>query len=147
MRHFAVELEELNQALLSMGALVESSIHCSVQALVNRDERMAFAEAAHVLRFADAEGNVDTPIKPEQLLQVRRADDNERNLWTDFNVVQENVIRGGLKGRVPATGGGTRRMSTRGINGIDQDVRLNKALWVLGQRMAALKGVEVKTAA
>jgi hypothetical protein len=114
---------------------------------LNRDERMAFAEAAHVLRFADAEGNVDTPIKPEQLLQVRRADDNERNLWTDFNVVQENVIRGGLKGRVPATGGGTRRMSTRGINGIDQDVRLNKALWVLGQRMAALKGVEVKTAA
>ena len=41
MRHFAVELEELNQALLEMGALVESSIHCSVQALVDRDERMA----------------------------------------------------------------------------------------------------------
>ena len=41
MRHFAVELEELNQALLEMGARVESSIHCSVQALVDRDERMA----------------------------------------------------------------------------------------------------------
>ena len=41
MRHFAVELDELNQALLEMGALVESSIHCSVQALVERDERMA----------------------------------------------------------------------------------------------------------
>jgi phosphate transport system protein len=40
-RHFAVELEELNQALLEMGARVESSIHCSVQALVERDERMA----------------------------------------------------------------------------------------------------------
>jgi len=34
LRHFAVELEELNQALLEMGARVESSIHCSVQALV-----------------------------------------------------------------------------------------------------------------
>jgi phosphate transport system protein len=40
-RHFAVELEELNQVLLEMGARVESSIHCSVQALVDRDERMA----------------------------------------------------------------------------------------------------------
>jgi len=40
-RHFAVELEELNQALLEMGARVESSIHCSVQALVERDHRMA----------------------------------------------------------------------------------------------------------
>jgi len=41
LRRFAVELEELNQALLEMGALVESSIHCSVQAFVNRDERLA----------------------------------------------------------------------------------------------------------
>jgi phosphate transport system protein len=41
LRHFAVELEELKRALLEMGALVEASIHCSVQALVNRDEDMA----------------------------------------------------------------------------------------------------------
>lgn len=41
MRHFAQELEELNQALLEMGAMVESSIHTSVQALVEHDERMA----------------------------------------------------------------------------------------------------------
>jgi phosphate transport system protein len=40
-RHFAVELDELNQALLEMGALVESSIHCAVQALVKHDDRMA----------------------------------------------------------------------------------------------------------
>jgi phosphate transport system protein len=40
-RHFAVELEELNQALLEMGAMVESSIHTSVQALVEHDDRMA----------------------------------------------------------------------------------------------------------
>ncbi len=41
MRHFAEELEELNQALLEMGGLVESSIHTSVQALVEHDDRMA----------------------------------------------------------------------------------------------------------
>ena len=41
MRHFAVELEDLYRALLEMGALVESSIHTSVQALVEHDERMA----------------------------------------------------------------------------------------------------------
>ena len=41
MRRFAVELEELKRALLEMGALVEASIHCSVQALVHRDEDMA----------------------------------------------------------------------------------------------------------
>ena len=52
MRHFAIELEELNQALLEMGALVESSIHCSVQALVERDERMA-------TRVIDDEGRIN----------------------------------------------------------------------------------------
>ena len=41
MRHFAEELEELNQALLEMGGLVESSIHTSVQALVLNDDRLA----------------------------------------------------------------------------------------------------------
>lgn len=41
MRHFAEELEELKQALLEMGALVESSIHTSVQALTEHDDRLA----------------------------------------------------------------------------------------------------------
>ncbi|MEO5926684.1 MAG: phosphate signaling complex protein PhoU [Bryobacteraceae bacterium] len=41
MRHFAEELEQLNQALLEMGGLVESSIHTSVQALVLGDDRLA----------------------------------------------------------------------------------------------------------
>jgi phosphate transport system protein len=39
--HYAVELKELNQALLEMAARVESSIHCSVQALLERDEYLA----------------------------------------------------------------------------------------------------------
>lgn len=41
MRHFAEELEELKQALLEMGALVESSIHTSVQAFIQHDDRLA----------------------------------------------------------------------------------------------------------
>ena len=41
MRHFAEELEELNQALLEMSALVESSIHTAVQSLVEHDDRLA----------------------------------------------------------------------------------------------------------
>lgn len=111
---------------------------------LDSDERNAFAEAAHIVRFADAEGNVETPIRPAQLLYPRRVDDNARNLWTTFNVVQENVIRGGLTamGRNHETNR-PRRTTTRQINGIDQDVKLNKALWVLAEKMAALKGVAV----
>ena len=41
MRHFTVELEELNQKLLEMGGLVESAIHRSVRALVDQDRDLA----------------------------------------------------------------------------------------------------------
>ncbi len=103
-------------------------------------ERQALAEAAHVLRFADAEGEITTPIQPDQLLTPRRYDDaNKRDLWHTFNIVQENVIRGGLRGVGHDANNRRRRVTTRAVNGIDQDVKLNKALWVLAERMAALK--------
>ncbi len=43
MRHFSIELEELNELLLRMGSLVESSIRRSVQSLVDRDKELAKA--------------------------------------------------------------------------------------------------------
>jgi hypothetical protein len=110
---------------------------------MDRDERAAFAEAAHILRFGDAEGTVTTPIKPDALLVPRRFDDNGRDLWTTFNVIQENAIRGGISARGRNAAGQVRRTTTRAVNGIDQDVKLNKALWVLAERMAALKGAPV----
>ena len=41
MRHFTVELEELNHKLLEMGGLVESAIHRSVRSLVEQDREIA----------------------------------------------------------------------------------------------------------
>jgi phosphate transport system protein len=40
-RHFSVELEELNQKLLQMAGLVESAIHRSVRALLEQDRELA----------------------------------------------------------------------------------------------------------
>lgn len=102
-------------------------------------ERAALAEAAHVLRFADSEGNVEAPIKPEQMLEARRFDDRKNDLWTTFNTIQENTIRGGLHAWGRDANNRPRRVTTRAVNGIDQDVKLNKALWVLAERMAQLK--------
>ena len=41
MRHFTVELEELNQKLLEMGGFVETAIRRSVQALVEQNQEIA----------------------------------------------------------------------------------------------------------
>lgn len=101
-------------------------------------EQTAFAEAAHTVRFADSEGKVTTPITAQQLLRPRRADDNGGDLWKTFNRVQENVIKGGLHG-VSRENGQRRAVTTRQVKGIDQDVKLNRALWQLAERMAELK--------
>jgi hypothetical protein len=110
---------------------------------LDHGERMAFAEAAHIARFADAEGEVTTPIKPAALLQPRRVEDRATDLWMTMNVAQENIIRGGLSGWGRDANNRPRRVRTRAVNGIDQDVKLNKALWVLTERMAALKGMKM----
>jgi hypothetical protein len=103
-------------------------------------EQKAFAKAAHTVRFADAEGKVTTPITAEQLLRPRRSEDTGSDLWKTFNRVQENVIKGGLHGIMrDGNGRRLRAVSTRQVKGIDQDVKLNRAMWALAERMAELK--------
>jgi hypothetical protein len=114
------------------------------QIKLDREESLALATSARMIRFGDADGNIDTPITAEQLLTARRSEDSQRdNLWTNFNVLQENVIRGGLHGVRVDANMRRRRMSTRGVNGIDQDVKLNRALWTLADSMAKIKGVNI----
>jgi Domain of unknown function (DUF932) len=111
-------------------------------------EQNAFADAAHSLRFADADGKIETPITASQLLTPRRSEDRDLSgtwsrpapdLYRTMNVVQENAIKGGLSARRPGDRN-ARMVTTREVRGIDQDVRLNRALWQLAERMEQLKG-------
>ncbi len=100
-------------------------------------EQMAFANAALALRFGErAEGQPPAPVTAEQLIEARRPEDLGRSLWTTFQRVQENVIRGGQPGR-SARG---RRLQTRPVGSIDRGVSLNRALWMLAEEMRKLKG-------
>ena len=100
------------------------------QVQLGRDAKMALAEAAHLIRFGD---NKDNGIKPEQMLTpLRRADQGE-DLWKLYNVAQEHVIRGGDRGVRRTEDNRMRRVRTRPINNITQDVKLNQALWLVGE--------------
>jgi hypothetical protein len=74
-------------------------------------------------------------VEAERLLRPRRHADNKADLWTAFNRVQENIIKGGVSGR-STTG---RRLSTRAIGGVTENVKLNRALWTLADGRAELK--------
>jgi len=96
-------------------------------------ESEVFARAALALKYDDP--NKPAPITETQVLAPHRYDDNGRDLWSTFNRVQENLLRGGLRGR-SANG---RRLTTRPVQGIDQDLRLNRALWLLADGLRQLK--------
>ncbi|HAE78628.1 MAG TPA: DUF945 domain-containing protein [Morganella sp. (in: Bacteria)] len=89
--------------------------------------QQALAHAAITYRFGDDH----QPVTEEQVLQPRRWEDKKDDLWTVYQRLQENLIKGGLPGRT-AKG---KRSHTRAVTGIDGDIRLNKALWVMTEKM------------
>ena len=96
-------------------------------------EAEVFARSALVLKY-DEPGKA-LPITESQILRPRRFDDAHADLWSTFNRVQENLVKGGLTGS-SANG---RRQRTRPVQGIDQNVRLNRALWLLAEGLRKLK--------
>lgn len=96
--------------------------------------RLAFADAAADLRWDEEE----RPVTPAQLLTPHRREDDRADLWKTFNVVQENLLRGGLKGQSPKSG---KRGKTRAVNSVGESVRTNKALWRLAATMGQILGV------
>jgi len=100
------------------------------------DEQRAFATAALALRYGErSEGEPPAPITADQLIEARRPEDLGHSLWTTFQRVQENALRGGQRGRSVQG----RRMQTRSVGSIDRSVSLNRALWVLAEEMRKIR--------
>lgn len=128
------------------GMVIEGAykvLECFDQAQASRDamrdvtldagEAQVFARAALALKYDDPDKA--PPVTETQLLSPRRGADTDDDLWSVFNRTQENLVQGGLLGRT-ANG---RRQRTRPVQGIDQNVRLNRALWLLADGMRRLK--------
>ncbi|BBV18909.1 DUF932 domain-containing protein [Citrobacter freundii] len=92
--------------------------------------QQAMADAALTYRF----GEEHQPVTAAQILTPRRYEDRQDDLWTTYQRLQENLLKGGLPGRT-AKG---KRSHTRAVNGIDGDVKLNRALWVMAENMMDL---------
>lgn len=134
-KHIGFKMEDAMQAVNQIAATaprINESIHGMQSVQLDGREQLMLAEAALDIKYADGDHR---GITPAGLLQPRRYGDTNKDLWTTFNVVQENMLRGGVRGR-SATG---RRTRTRPITSIGEDVRLNKALWTLAEKMREIK--------
>ena len=105
--------------------------------MLSRADQLDYARGALAQRYPKQ----IAPIGPEQLLDIRRNEDDGASLWTVFNRAQENLIRGGLPGQARRTVDGEtvlgRRTTTRPLAGVRTSVGLNRGLWELTAQAAA----------
>jgi hypothetical protein len=117
--------------VLNQFEAIEEQRDIMKQTKLREFEQLALAQGALAYRYDQREG--PAPVTASQLLSARRSEDRSDDLWTTFNRIQENTIRGGLRGRNKQG----RRTTTRQVNGIDQDVKLNRALWAMAEALRA----------
>lgn len=89
--------------------------------------RQSMARKAIAFRYG---GN--SPITAQQALLPRRNEDEGNSLWRTFNVLQENLTKGGLEGK--SSNG--RKIATRAINSVHNDIVYNRGLWQIGSEFA-----------
>lgn len=94
---------------------------------LSRSQRHEFARFAAQLRWGDAQR-----YQPEDLLMLRRAEDDRGDLWTTFNRVQENTVRGGIEGLARSG----RAATSRPLSDISRSVQYNAQLWQLAEEVA-----------
>lgn len=68
----------------------------------------------------------DSIITPEDVLRPRRTADESDDLFVTMNVVQENIVKGGMSYINPRT---HRPRHTRSIKNADRDLKVNLYLW------------------
>lgn len=116
--------------VLSVFDRVEEKRDAMQSLLLPPPAQHTLAKAALTYRF----GEEHQPVTTTQILTPRRYEDRKDDLWTTYQKLQENLLKGGLPGRT-AKG---KRSHTRAVNGIDGDVKLNRALWVMAENMMTL---------
>ena len=105
---------------------------------LKEEKRIAFADSALHLRFDDEQlKEINTSATIQRLLAPRRPEDSNPTLWNTFNVIQEKFLKGG-RFSIPKE----REVyanKTREVKSISENIRLNKSLWSLTEKMAELK--------
>lgn len=95
---------------------------------LSAEKRREFAVQAMKLRFAEKSDAYNI----EDLIAVRREEDDKGDLWTTFNRLQENATKGGIVGR----NANNRQVRSRSIGSIGQDLNFNRDLWKLAESFA-----------
>jgi hypothetical protein len=132
LRHSKEKISQLNEFLNlyldTLDSTVEFINDMSMKYL-NQDEKLELAKLSTDLRW----GQHVPKIELEKVLQVRRQEDSKEDLWTVFNVVQENLTKGGIMGQGSkiTKSGEIKKIKTRKLIDENKYVSFNSDMWQL----------------
>lgn len=119
-RHMNLNLETVGSAIQNITEMVPNLAN-SIEEMSAKEldykEQLLLADQAKVARWGK-ESTVDSKM----LLSPHRQSDFGHDLWTTFNVIQENTIGGGFKGE-------EQKRVARTLTNMDARGRVNMALW------------------
>jgi hypothetical protein len=140
-RHMGVDKEELRK-VLSVAAEQYKTIgdHIGDMQEVSMSQDMSEQLAIKAIAtrephmFIKEDGSIDikkvtASTNPLEIIKPIRGEDEAKNLWTVFNVIQERIIKGGYH-RI--SGSGRNSMTREIVNGT-RSIELNKQLWSLAE--------------
>ena len=127
------------ESITAFKPVLEHKIQTFERIHLLEEEKRAFARSAVALRF---EEHLEVDI--DDLLFPQRIEDERDDLYTVFNVIQENLLRGNVSGFNKETG---RRFTSKEITSIAKDVEVNQGLWDIAERIAHIKMPSWKVAA
>ena len=128
MRHMGYSFEELQvkiKEMVSKLPLTVESMNKMQATELGQNEAVSFAKKAISTRFPEKELK-RIKIDFKDLLKPVRKEDNGKDLWSVFNVVQEKIIEGDFE---YLAAGKTRK--ARQIKNFKQDQKINKELFEL----------------
>jgi hypothetical protein len=106
---------------------VANDIQAMQSILLTNSQQHDFAVQATQLIMPETAVQFDT----SSLLAPRRYADNNSDLWSVFNRVQENIIRGGSRYTTVDANNRIRNRTRRAVRAIDKNVTINRALWTI----------------
>lgn len=90
-----------------------------------------FLKDAIDLKFGQERAKKMAIEHPEALLQARRAEDVGNDLWSVYNRVQENMLKGGIT---------LNQRALRNITNVNEGIRLNRGLWEIADNFRVQYG-------
>jgi hypothetical protein len=108
---------------------VHENIRFMEAKLINTAQQFDFAIKAALL------AEMNDKVQPLELLKPRRVVDAQTisSVWTTMNVVQENVMKGGVRYATRDQRDRPVRRRTRLIKNIDRELKFNQGIWEVAQ--------------